>query len=548
MKGDLYMRVKESTGATKVTAEWVHGLKFSDIPSDVVEEAKNQILSVLASVYAGHRTQEGKIILKTVQGLGGSKDASLIPSGGKTSVPHAVLANAGLSMTLDYDDYLFAGHTGHSAVLVPLAWAEKLGLTGKDILLSQTIANEVEARVGAACLLGPQNGQQWSFIHTLGAACVTAKILGFTEEQTLHAIGVSMYQPSFATMAGFMGGHAKVLTAGQTSMNGILAALFAKEGLKGVTDIIENEKGFLHYFTYVPLPSMFSAFSKTWLTKTLSYKMYPGCAYVDSTADCMLEIARSNDLDADDVKSIKVYSNYLTVKMCEVSQPYLPQEKNRFVTALNFSIPYNAAVCFFDKQLTPLQFTEERIKDKRVWKLAEKVEVIHDGKYTKATSLMSFLPSQFAQILKQNGMFSLLPLMKERSMKPSDFARVIFSLSREDVAKHVKTRKSAKDSGLENMDVSDFSFPMGARVVVETKSGKKYEAETHIPRGACGTPDDEKRKCVEEKFMREASPVIGAKKAGEALKEIYALDSADKSEVQQFLKILTLAKRTKEGN
>ncbi len=534
------MKKTENGSATKTIAAWAHGLKYPDIPDDVIEEAKSQILSVFGALFAGFTTEEGGIILKTVKGFNGGNESSVFPEGWKTSAPLAVLSNASLTMTLDYDDYLFAGHTGHSAVLVPLAWAEKLKLSGKELLLSQTIANEVEARAGAACLLGPQNGQQWSFIHTLGAACVTAKLLNFSEEHTLHAIGVSMYQPSFATFAGFMSGHAKVLTAGQTAMNGIYAALFAKEGLEGCTEILEDEKGFLHYFTYVPLPSMVSGFSKTWLTQTLSYKIYPGCAYVDSTADCVLEIVRHNDIDAEDVKTLNVYCNLLTVKMTEFSKPYLPDEKNHFVTSLNFSIPYNAAVCFLDKELTPAQFKAHRIKDAKVWKLAEKVRVIHDGKYTKGSTLMSHFSPHLTDILKKNGFFSLVPLMLERALGFSEITGILKSLNREDIEKQFKTRREKKTLTLEDMDMSDFTFPMGARVVVETKSGKKYEAETMVPRGASGTPFSEKRKCVEEKFLREAVPVLGNKKANEAMAIIEALDKADKKQVAKLLVLLHL--------
>lgn len=539
------MKKTENSSATKMIAGWAHHLSYPDIPRDVIEESKSQILSVLGSLYAGFTTEEGKIVLRTVKSFEGGGDATVFPKGWKSSVPLAVLSNASLTMTLDYDDYLFAGHTGHSAVLVPLAWAEKLKLSGQEFLLAQTIANEVEARTGAACLLGPQNGQQWSFIHTLGAACVTAKLLNFTEEQMLHAIGVAMYQPSFATFAGFMSGHAKVLTAGQTAMNGIYAALFAKEGLEGCPEILEDEKGFLHYFTYVPLPSMVSGFSKTWLTKTLSYKIYPGCAYIDSTADCILDIVRGNALDAEDVKSIKVYCNLLTVKMTEFSKPYLPEERNHFVCSLNFSIPYNAAVSFIDKELTPSQFTPKRIKDPRVWRLADKVQVIHDGKYTKGSTIMSHFSPHLADILKKNGFFSLVPLMRERALGFSEIASILKSLNREDIERQLKTRREKSSLTLEDMDMSDFTFPMGARVVVETKSGKKYEAETLIPKGASGTPVAEKRKCALEKFIRESAPVLGSKKAGEAARVIESLDSAGKTDVQKLLKLLVPAKKAK---
>ena len=64
-------------------------------------------------------------------------------------------------MGLDFDDYLFAGHTGHSAVLASLAYAEREGLPGRDLLCAATLANEVGGRLGAAFLLGPR----WSVAY-----------------------------------------------------------------------------------------------------------------------------------------------------------------------------------------------------------------------------------------------------------------------------------------------------------------------------------------------------------------------------------------------
>src|SRR5229473_1852470 len=118
-------------------AEWIVQARFEDLPRRVTEEAKNQILSVIASVHAGHFSDAGRTVSRTVKEWSGGKEATMIPSGERTSLHSALFANTALSMALDYDDYLFAGHTGHSAVLVTLALAEKFGMSGKQFLLAQ---------------------------------------------------------------------------------------------------------------------------------------------------------------------------------------------------------------------------------------------------------------------------------------------------------------------------------------------------------------------------------------------------------------------------
>src|SRR6266566_4810844 len=96
--------------------------------------------------------------------------APMPPADKRVGVDDALYALTALSMALDFDDYVSFGHTGHSGVLVPLLLAADTGASGPDQLLGQVVANEVEARLGGACLIGPQNGQLWSFIHAAGGA------------------------------------------------------------------------------------------------------------------------------------------------------------------------------------------------------------------------------------------------------------------------------------------------------------------------------------------------------------------------------------------
>src|SRR5215831_11212442 len=280
-----------STGsATESIAAWVAQAKFEDMPRRVTEEAKNQILSVIAAVHAGHFSEAGRTVSRTVKEWGGGKDATLMPSGERASLHSAIFGNTALSMALDYDDYLFAGHTGHSAVLVTLALAEKMGISGKDFLLAQTLANEVEGRVGASVLIGPLNGQLWSFIHVVGGAVITAKLLGLDAAQTQSAIGIALLQPNYPLWAGFFGSEAKTLMASMTAPLGVQIAQLASNGLRGAGDIIENPQGFVSAFARQPLMGAYTGLGKVWLSDTLCYKLYPGCAYIDTSIDCVLSL------------------------------------------------------------------------------------------------------------------------------------------------------------------------------------------------------------------------------------------------------------------
>jgi len=485
--------VDEDSGATYRLAEWVASTTFDDIPARVVEEAKSQILSVLGAVHAGAATDAGCAVVATVSEWPGRPEATLIPSGTRSSVYNAVYANAALSMALDYDDYLFAGHTGHSAVLASLALAEKLGRAGRDVLTAQIVANEVEGRVGASVLFGPQNGQLWTFIHLVGGAVSAAKLAGLDAVTTRSALGIALLQPPYGLWAGFFGSEAKTLMASGPTTAGIQAADLAAHGLGGSPDVIEHPQGFVQAFTHTPLLGAYSGLGTTWLTETLCYKLYPGCAYLDTAIDCVLALAGAGSIDPARIAAIEVAAGPLTLGMEALAAAHVKGPASTPV-ALNFSLPYSAAVALIDRELTPRQFARARIADPAVWALAAKVRVTLDEEFAARTRASSLV------------------------------------------------RMGDGDSGphldLATADLSRHRMSFGARVRITCDDGRTLEKAEEVPRGGWGRPPDEKRRAAEEKFLREATPALGCARAAEALAMVGALDEADPAALSRLVALV----------
>jgi 2-methylcitrate dehydratase PrpD len=484
-----------STGnATERIAEWVAQARYEDVPRRVTEEAKNQILSVIASVHAGHFSDAGRTVSRTVKEWHAGKDATMMPSGERTSLHNAIFANAALSMALDYDDYLFAGHTGHSAVLVTLALAEKLGISGKDFLLAQTLANEIEGRLGASVLVGPLNGQLWSFLHLVGGAVITAKLLGLEKQQVQSAVGISLLQPNYPLGAGFFGSEAKTLLAAMTAPLGVQAAQLAANGLRGPGDIIESPQGFLNVFTREPLLGVFDGFGKVWLSDTLCYKIYPGCAYIDTAIDCVLALARQQGIDAKKVKAVHIAASPLTLGMEALAAPYL-KGRDSLPSTLNFTVGYNVAAALMDRELTARQFARDRIRDQATWDLAGRVYVTLD------------------EVIAQR--------MRDRSL-----LKTVITDGREHF--HLD---------LANADLTNFRMSFGARVRIEMEDGRSFEAEQEVPLGGAGRPFDERRRCVEDKFRRETRYTLRKEKMEKAIDMILHLEQASSAHLRELVRL-----------
>lgn len=150
--------------------------------------------------------------------------------------------------------------------------------------------------------------------------------------------------------------------------------------------------------------------------------------------------------------------------MNDLTIPYASLEyiqKEKSPVALNFSIPYNVAVLLIDKELTPKQFTEERILDPKVHELAKKVRIVND--ISTSMDILEALPSINIPSLK-------------------DIIRGKFSL---------------KDANLEKIKVG-----FGAKVKIQLKNGKVLRAAQKTPLGSPGNYVP-----LENKYRQEATAI-----------------------------------------
>jgi 2-methylcitrate dehydratase PrpD len=479
-------------GATRRIAEFVERTRFEDLPARAVDGAKLQILSVLAAATAGRRTEAGSAVLNAMQGaLSPDDECTVLGTRARGSLRDAVYLNAAFSMTLDYDDYLFAGHTGHSAVVASLGVAEKLGLSGPELIASQVVANEIEGRIGAAVLLGPLNGQLWSFIHAAGAAAVYARALGLDADAIESALGIALLQPPMPLERGFFGSAAKTLLASMPVAHGIQAVEFAGAGLTGSRGILDGPQGFVAKYTDRPIAGAFTGLGTTWLTDTLCFKAYPGCAYIDSFVDAALEISEHHDPKPDQIDRIEIAASILTVGMDALSRPHLRGMASDPVT-LNFSVPYNAAVALLDRELTPRQLAPERISDRRVWDLASRVTLRHDPEWTERLQRTSVLTLAGGTL-------------------------------------------ESPEIDLSGVDLSRFEMSFGATVTVTLDDGRRLECSQAVPLGAAGRPSNETEKVVENKFAREAADTIAEEDALQAAQIVGYLETASADEVRELM-------------
>ena len=481
------------TTKAETMADWILSVSYEKIPERVIRTAKQQLLGMLGACFAGSTTHGGIILLETIKSYESKPEATIYPSGTKTSAVHALYANAAFSMALDYDDYLGTVHTGTSTYSIPLALGEKLDISGKDYLTNIVIGNEIEGRVGLA-VYPPGEGQQQSFIHAAGGAAIGGKLLGLSKSEIVNAFGIALFQAPVTISAGFMGPHSKLLTSSIPAKMGVEAAYLAKNGFTGCKTIFEDPQGFCKFFSEKNYEKVLdSDLGQAWATLTLSFKCYPGCAYVDSIADAILKILdkvkkAGKTLNNKEIESIKVSNSLLSTMMDDMSRPYTSIDELKRVKspiALNFFQPYNIAVILIDQKLTTEQLTLERITDPEIYELAKKITFSPDIGIT----------AKSGQIIPYGEI-------------------------------------SSPDFHLGQWDFGNWKMYCGCKVLIRMSDGTKWSAKVDIPKGAAGG----KEYPMENKFSQEAKMVgMPESQVKEAIELINNLEEYKVRDLVKFL-------------
>lgn len=504
-------------------AGWAAELGAGDIPVGIHELCRAQRRSVLGAVAGSMGDAATQRVISAVRGWAGPGPAPLLgpPQPGATQdtslargvrVDDALFAAAAASVALDFDDYVCFGHTGHSAVLVPLLLAAETGSDGAEQVTAQVIANEVAARLGGACLIGPQNGQLWSFIHTAAAALAAGRMLGLDAGRLAHALAISLYQPPLATAPGFFMPDSKLLTAAEPAVAGLRAARLAAQGVTGPLDALDHPQGFLSAFADVPLTGVLGGLGEGWATSTLCIKPYPGCAYIDTAVDALVQLGPPR---LEDVASVEVDASALTCLMDALSRPYWSDEVlaagNGVPTpvVVTFSVLWSLAVVLTGGRLTPDEVDPSWLSENRLAlrDALGRITLRHDPAMSRRAALAfgAVLPVDLlARSVGVGGLIHAVSaagrrqrgargpggrsLVREAGLlqgMASGGWRTLLDLAH-DVGqrhRHGAARRWWDPEALEHFEMT---FP--ARVRVRTRNGAELVAEVDVPCGGAGHP------------------------------------------------------------
>ncbi|MFQ5943091.1 MAG: MmgE/PrpD family protein [Anaerolineales bacterium] len=361
-------------------AEFAHGLRYEDIPSDATHEAKRFVLDSVGCALAALRNEDMQAMHRFTEKLGGTSEATVIGSGLRTNAPNAALMNCLLVRALDYNDIYWVQDPSHPSdvIGIALAVAEANGKSTAEALVAIVIAYELEMRWCHAAEPGIREvGWHHASLTQFVSPLVAGRLYDLDLDQLVAAVGIS--GSSHFTLGGVVAGHLtnmKNTADPLAAQAGVLAALMASEGYEGPVEVIEGKEGLIEVLSNVDWSEeeLTKGLGSDFLITRCSYKAFPTEALTHQPISAALSVCRDHSITHDQVAELLVETTTRGADILSDPSKYHPETKE----TADHSLPYVIAAAVVDGNVLPESFSDEKLKDPSIQEVLAKIKVVSD--------------------------------------------------------------------------------------------------------------------------------------------------------------------------
>ncbi len=370
-------------GITQELAKYCSGLRYHQLPEEVIDRVKYFFLDFIGVACRGSREDSSQRMYRFVKETDqGAKKGVIIGTKEKAPYLYAALANGTSSHAIEMDDVHNEASLHPGVVVFPavLATGEMLGATGRSFIEATVLGYEVMIRLGMA--LGPENSYRRGFHPTgtcgiFGSSVAASKMLGLQEERMVSAMGIAGSQAAGSMEYLAQGAWTKRFHPGWAAHSGMIAAKLAQKGFQGPTSIIEGRDGFLHAYSNGADPSkVLKGIGSGFEILRTSVKPHACCRYMQPPIDAILKIVRENDLPPDQVEKVKL--GILRAGIPLIADPIENKYRPQSVVDAQFSMPFGAAVALLYRKAGLEEFQLPNIRSEKVKQMMRCVECIED--------------------------------------------------------------------------------------------------------------------------------------------------------------------------
>jgi 2-methylcitrate dehydratase PrpD len=382
---------------TAAIAAFATGIRYDDIPPEVVERGKAHILDCLGLALAGAAADTSIVLRDHVSALD-CRDASatVLGTAFRTAPRFAALLNATAMHADNFDDTGPQAapdrnggiHASAAVFAAALAAAEQGGASGSDLMTAYHVGVEVACKLNHAIDARHYEGgfHVTGTLNTFGAVVAAGRLSRLSQAAMADAIAVAASQAA-GVRANF-GTMAEAMHPGHAAECGVVAADLAVRGLKGAPDALDGGFGYLaaagggfDSFAIVGRLGVPWAFTDPgmWI------KPYPSGALTHPALGCLLDLVRTHDLRPAAVRAVRVQTNRRV-------RDTLIHDRPRTALEAKFSLPFGLALALHERRAGLAEFTDAAVSRPELRATMEKIAfTAYDHAapdYTNVTTLL----------------------------------------------------------------------------------------------------------------------------------------------------------------
>lgn len=378
-------------------SEFSVNLKYSDLPKEVIYEVKRFLYDSVGCAYGGYHTKDVNILRNIYTDMGGKKEATLFGFGDKMPGVNAALVNSLMIRSLDFNDIYWKEDPCHPSDIIPaaLSAAEMVGASMEEVITAIVLAYEFEQRLCEFAVPGVRE-RKWhhATLTQFVSPIVAGKILKLTVDQMVNAIGIA-------------GSHNHTIgcpTAGKLTMMkntvdpmavqaGVFAALMAQKGYTGTEAVFEGKEGFMDCFLGYNVSNqkvepvsmkgrdgiaewkwnidkLIGALGSRYKILECGMKAFPTEALTHTHISATLKAVTKNNISYDQIDTVTLTTLAQAYDILFDPHKYRPESRE----TADHSLPYCIAVALVDHIITTQSFSDEKLKDPKIWEVIDRIK------------------------------------------------------------------------------------------------------------------------------------------------------------------------------
>lgn len=357
---------------TRILARWILGSSYDTLPETVRREGVRSFLNWVGVAIGGSHHETLDVAVSALQPFSGPAQAGLFGRSERFDIMNGAFLNGVSSHIFDFDDTHLKTiiHPGGPVAAAILAYAEMRPVSGRDFLDALVVGIEVECRIGNG-VYPDHYDAGWHITGTcgpFGAAAAAGKLMGLSERQMVHALGLAASQPvglreSFGSMN-------KSFNPGRAAANGLFAALLAAKGFTSSDGMIEAKRGWANTIsTKRDWAEITDGLGTRYESLLNTYKPFACGIVMHPTIDAAIEIRDAEHVGPEDIARVDLKVHPLVLELTGKAAPKTGLEGK-------FSIYHAAAAAFVEGAGGERQFSDRSVNDPRVVALRRKVHPV----------------------------------------------------------------------------------------------------------------------------------------------------------------------------